>query len=115
MNCFITILKEEVERKAKGRTGWPSEVWSIELKKRFNENNNGSNKLKTNININNNNNNNNIKISNNNGTKANFDKKNNVVFYQNIHLLKNNIDVPKYHQIINKSSIDNNQQINNFI
>lgn len=32
-------MKAEVERKTKGRTGWPSEVWSTELKKKLNDSN----------------------------------------------------------------------------
>lgn len=36
---FYFNLKLEVERKAKGRTGWPSEVWSTELKRKLNDNN----------------------------------------------------------------------------
>lgn len=56
LNFICVFLKEEVERKAKGRTGWPSEVWSIELKKKLNENNGHQHqqhhKLKPNVNTN---------------------------------------------------------------
>ncbi len=40
--CRSREIKLEVERKAKGRTGWPSDVWSTELKKKFNENASGT-------------------------------------------------------------------------
>jgi heart-and neural crest derivatives-expressed protein 2 len=36
---FYCIFKQEVERKAKGRTGWPPDVWATELKRKFNDNN----------------------------------------------------------------------------
>lgn len=39
-NLFMWFYEQlEVERKAKGRTGWPSEVWSTELKKKLNDSN----------------------------------------------------------------------------
>lgn len=37
--CRSREIKLEVERKAKGRTGWPSEVWSTELKRNTNSGN----------------------------------------------------------------------------
>lgn len=47
--CRTKEIKLEVERKSKGRTGWPPDVWATELKKKFNNNqkmtNNSSNKM----------------------------------------------------------------------
>lgn len=40
LNVIILKFQQEVERKAKGRTGWPPDVWATELKKKFNDNNN---------------------------------------------------------------------------
>jgi heart-and neural crest derivatives-expressed protein 2 len=37
--CRTKEIKMEVERKSKGRTGWPPEVWATELKKKFNNSN----------------------------------------------------------------------------
>ncbi len=34
--CRTKEIKMEVERKSKGRTGWPPDVWATELKKKFN-------------------------------------------------------------------------------
>ena len=34
--CRTKEIKLEVERKTKGRTGWPPDVWATELKKKFN-------------------------------------------------------------------------------
>jgi len=36
--CRTKEIKMEVERKSKGRTGWPPDVWATELKKKFNNN-----------------------------------------------------------------------------
>ncbi len=33
--CRTKEIKMEVERKSKGRTGWPPDVWATELKKKF--------------------------------------------------------------------------------
>lgn len=41
--CRSKEIKLEVERKSKGRTGWPPDVWATELKKKFNNNGNNSN------------------------------------------------------------------------
>jgi hypothetical protein len=41
--CRSKEIKLEVERKTKGRTGWPQSVWSTELKRKFNHNNNNNN------------------------------------------------------------------------
>lgn len=35
--CRSKEIKLEVERKSKGRTGWPAEVWSTEMKKKIND------------------------------------------------------------------------------
>lgn len=48
--CRTKEIKLEVERKSKGRTGWPPDVWATELKKKFNNNqsmpnHNSSNKM----------------------------------------------------------------------
>lgn len=45
--CRSREIKLEVERKAKGRTGWPSEVWSTELKRNTNNSGNHHNKATT--------------------------------------------------------------------
>lgn len=36
--CRTKEIEMEVERKSKGRTGWPPDVWATELKKKFNNN-----------------------------------------------------------------------------
>ena len=40
--CRTKEIKLEVERKTKGRTGWPPDVWATELKKKFNNNPNSN-------------------------------------------------------------------------
>ena len=52
--CRSKEIKIEVERKSKGRTGWPAEVWSSEMKKKMNETPSVSNNNKKSNNFNNN-------------------------------------------------------------
>lgn len=46
--CRSKEIKLEVERKSKGRTGWPAEVWATELKREFNHSNIEQRNLKLN-------------------------------------------------------------------
>lgn len=52
--CRSKEIKLEVERKSKGRTGWPAEVWATELKREFNHSNmDSSRNSKVNLNVSN--------------------------------------------------------------